>query len=74
VVVHAPEVSGILSLDFFNFVSQIGTVLDARWTSGCASVTYSSKEDTYRCFEGLTKKGYLAAISVVSAPYVRELR
>lgn len=71
VVVHEPRIS---FLDFFKFATQIGPVHDAEWTSHKAAVTYHSKEHTDRCFDELVSKGYRAAITVVGAPYDRELR
>lgn len=71
VVVHAP---GISSLDCFGFASQFGRVLEAHWTPSPATVIYHSDEHAYRCFEDLVNKGYLAAISVVGTPYLKEIR
>ena len=68
VVVHDPRIS---SLDFFNFASQFGPIYKAQWTPRCASVVYVSREHTDRCFDELVNKGYLAAITAVSAPHVR---
>ena len=65
---------GIQSFEFFNFVSQFGSVYYAVWTMQTVMVRFLSKEHTDRCFDKVVGKGYDAAIVVVGALFDRGLR
>ncbi len=61
----------ILPFEFFNFVSQFGSVDYAVWSRQSLTVKFFSKEHIDKCFD---EKGYNAAITAVGAIFNMELR
>jgi len=63
-----------LPLEFFSFVSQIGPVDYAVWSTQSLIVKFFSKEHIYKCFDEVVEKGYNAAITAVGAIFNMKLR
>jgi len=64
----------ILPFEFFNFVSQFGSVDYAVWSRQSLTVKFFSKEHIDKCFDEVVEKGYNAAITAVGAIFNMELR